>query len=262
MCSGRPTCESGKRAFAIVRDLEDPAKALRFWDAVLDADADLAARPRSRSRPERMCADVQISAGYMHSGYPIMTHLDAAAAMADPASVIADGRGGAGWGFFHELGHNHQESDWTFFGAGEVTCNLFTLYACETVCGTPIGETREQCTSAWMLDQTRKHLADGADFEKWKASPFLGLIMYIQLQRAFGWDAYKRVFAEYRDLSEDERPKTDDEKRDQWLTRFSRAVGANLGPFFTAWGIPTSEKARGSVSHLPVWMPEGFPPDQ
>ena len=39
-------------------------------------------------------------------------------------------------------------------------------------------------------------------------------------------------------LSDHERPKSDDEKRDQWLVRFSRQVGRNLGPFFEAWGVP------------------------
>ncbi|GAB4143338.1 MAG: hypothetical protein Fur0037_10900 [Planctomycetota bacterium] len=66
---------------SVVRGLHDPEPVLRFWDRALDAAADLAARPRDRDRPERYCADVQISAGYMHSGYPIMTHLDAAADM-------------------------------------------------------------------------------------------------------------------------------------------------------------------------------------
>ena len=243
-----------------VRDLDDPERTMRFWDEVLDADADLAAMPRQRARPERMCADVQISAGYMHSGYPIMTHLDATASMVDPRRVIADRKGGAGWGFFHELGHNHQSGDWTFSGTGEVTVNLFTLYVCETVCGTPSRETREQLTPEWMLKQTKEHLSGGADFEKWKASPFLGLIMYAQLKDAFGWDAYKKVFAEYRSLPEEERPKSDDEKRDQWMIRFSRTVRKNLGPFFQTWGIPTSEEARESLSELPVWMPESFPP--
>jgi hypothetical protein len=243
-----------------VREIDDPAAAMKFWDSVLDADADLAGMPCERSRLERICTDEQISAGYMHSGYPIMTHLDVLEMIVDPAAVMADKKGGAGWGFFHEIGHNHQSSDWTFSGTGEVTVNLFTLYVCETVCGTPIEETREQCSPEWMLEQTKIHLAGGADFQRWKSSPFLGLIMYIQLQRAFGWDAYKKVFAEYRDLPDDERPKTDDEKRDQWLVRLSRTVRRDLGPFFQTWGIPTSDEARESLSDLPIWMPEGFPP--
>ena len=72
---------------------------------------------------------------------------------------------------------------------------------------------------------------------------------------------FRQVFAEYRDLPDEERPKNDDEKRDQWLVRFSRAVGRDLGPFFEAWGIPTSQAARDSVSDLPDWVPESFPPE-
>ncbi len=102
---------------------------------------------------------------------------------------------------------------------------------------------------------------DGARFEDWKRDPFLALLMYIQLQEAFGWDAFRRVFAEYRDLPASARPKNDDEKRDQWMARFSRAAGRNLGPFFKAWGVPTSEKAGAGVAGLPGWMPKGFPPE-
>ncbi len=243
-----------------VRDLDGPEAVVQFWDGVLDADAELAGLP-PRERPERMVADEQISAGYMHAGYPIMTHLDAVELVVEPDRICGDQEGGGGWGFFHELGHNHQSSDWTFNGTGEVTCNLFSLYCYEMVCGVPIHETREQLTPEWQTEQTRKHLADGADFEKWKASPFLGLIMYSQLTDGFGWDAFRQVFAEYRDLPDEERPKNDDEKRDQWLVRFSRTVGRDLGPFFEAWGIPTSQAARDSISDLADWMPEDFPPE-
>lgn len=236
-----------------VRSLDDPKALMTLWDRVLDAAADLAAMPRQRTRPERYVADVQISAGYMHAGYPIMTHLDAVDDMTD-ASRLAAGS----WGLFHELGHNHQSPEWTFDGTVEVTCNLFSLYICETVCGMapstghPALENRDETIG--------RYLARGAKFEDWKREPFTALIMYMQLREAFGWDAYKKVFAEYRELPDVQRPKSDDDKRDQWMVRFSRAVGKNLGPFFSAWGVPTSQAARDSIADLPEWMPEGFPP--
>jgi hypothetical protein len=68
-----------------------------------------------------------------------------------------------------------------------------------------------------------------------------------------------KLFAEYRDLPKGERPKNDDEKRDQWMLRFSKAVGKNLGPFFETWGVPTSETARKEVANLPKWMPADWP---
>ena len=101
---------------------------------------------------------------------------------------------------------------------------------------------------------------DNPDFEQWKREPFLALVMYEQLQQAFGWDAFRQVFATYRSLPEAERTKSDDEKRNQWMVRFSRQVGRNLGPFFEAWGVPTSQEARDSIADLPVWLPPDFPP--
>ncbi len=238
-----------------VRELDDPDALMDFWDSVLDAAADLAARPRERDRPERYVADVQISAGYMHSGYPIMTHLDAASTMTSRDKLE---RGA--WGLYHELGHNHQNGDWTFAGTGEVTCNLFSLYIIDSLCSPPQGERGHG--GATNDVGLASYIADGAPYDRWKSKPFLALRMYIQMEEAFGWEPFKQVFADYRTLARADRPKNDEEKRDQWMVRFSREVGRNLGPFFETWGVPTSQAARDSINDLPVWMPDGFPPEE
>jgi hypothetical protein len=240
---------------SVIRSLENPEEVLEVWNKVLDACAELATRPIQRERPERYVADEQISAGYMHSGYPIMTHLDAAESMVSKERLLA-----GNWGLFHEMGHNHQSGDWTFDGAGEVTVNLFSLYVCETVCRLKGPGHPAVAMGAARDEAYRKYAATGPDFNKWKSDPFLALTMYVQLREGFGWETYRKVFDEYRKLPAAERPKNDDEKRDQWMVRFSRAVKRNLGPFFQAWGVPTSDSARKSIADLPAWMPEGFPP--
>ncbi|MDJ0973538.1 MAG: M60 family metallopeptidase [Planctomycetota bacterium] len=236
---------------ANVRTLDDPEPVLRFWDRIQDACADLAARPRERHAPERVCADVQISNGYMHSGYPFMTHLDAAGWMADKAKLAK-----GSWGLFHEMGHNHQSRHWTFDGTTEVTVNLFSLYILDQVCGIPPDKGRKNVpVSAKKLAAYR---ASGPDFQQWKRDPWLALTTYWQLQQAFGWQSFIDVFAAYRTLPKHELPKTDQDKRDQFLVRYSKRVGKNLGPFFEAWGIPTTEAARAAVASLPPWMPEAM----
>ncbi|MBM4112892.1 MAG: hypothetical protein FJ253_05880, partial [Phycisphaerae bacterium] len=248
--------ESGKVIVTVpsgfLRELDDPWELMQFWDRISDAHATLACIPLQPERPHRFVADLQISAGYMHSGYPIMTHLDAAKFMTDLETL----RRGS-WGLLHELGHNHQESDWTFGGTVEVTCNLFALHAIDTIC-TP-GEGNRGHEGVNSPPSLAKHLAAGAPFDAWKQDPFLALHMYVQLEREFGWQTFKKVFAEYRALPRDERPRSDDEKRDQWMVRFSRACGRNLGPFFDAWGVPTSAAARHSIVGLPEWYPDDFP---
>ena len=238
---------------SVVRDLKDPDRVAAFWDAGLDACADLAAISRERPRPERMVADVQISAGYMHSGYPIMTHLDVARRFVTPKEMLDDPS--SGWGFFHELGHNHQEGAWTFEGTGEVTNNLFTLYCLETVCGLKDGG-HDAMDETKSRERMAAHLAKGAPYEAWKSDPFLALSMYVQLRRAFGWEPFKKVFASYRDPSAGPAPRNDDEKRDQWMVRFSKVVERDLGPFFRRWGVPVSADAEKLIGHLPPWMPE------
>jgi hypothetical protein len=237
-----------------LRDLEDPARLASFWDDVMDACADLAAIPRERSRPERYVPDVQISAGYMHSGYPIMTHLDAVDLSLDVDRLMTDGS----WGHFHEMGHNHQSGHWTFGGTTEVTVNLFSLYIGETVCDLA-GPGHEAASSDAARQRLEEYLANGASFDQWKSSPFLALIMYQQLVEEFGWETVMDVFAEYRAATPNELPRSDDEKRDQWMVRFSRHVGRNLGPFFDAWGVPVSDQAKDEIAELEPWMPADWP---
>lgn len=236
-----------------IRNLDDVAGILTLWDRIVGLQDQLAGAPNPRTSPERIIPDQQISVGYMHAGYPIMTHLDVASNLVS-ASALQNRNIESNWGLFHEVGHNHQSPDWTFDGTVEVTVNIFTLYVQEKLWGVSPND-------GWYVNEAaRKRYIAGYDFknpnfEQWKRDPFLALCSYTQLILAFGWDPFQRVFAEYLALPESQRPKTDQERRDQWLIRFSRTVGRNLGPFFEAWGIPTSVSARGSIANMPTWVP-------
>ncbi len=159
-------------------------------------------------------------------------------------------------GIIHELGHNHQNDDWTFDGTREVTNNLIVLYVYDKVLGLEFDSGHEAIRDRGKRNRRiRDFFAKGSPFEEWKKDPFLALLMYIQLYEAFGPKVFAHVFAEYARLPAAERPKSDDEKRDQWLIRMSMATGKNLAPFFQAWGIPTSKSTRDWVASLPKWMP-------
>lgn len=235
----------------LIRELDDPKALMDHWTKALDLCAELATISPQRSRPERFVFDVQISAGFLHSGYPIMGHIDPTA----PEAVdLRHLRTKGGWGFYHELGHNHQVSDWTFEGTGEVTCNLFSLYVHEKL--TPKSYTHDAVQPADQAKRKREYIGAGRPFQKWKEDPFLALIMYHELRREFGWKPFQMVFAQYAALPPSERPQNDDERRDQWMVRFSRVVNKNLGPFFEAWGVPTSPAARASIAKLPAFNPK------
>ncbi len=236
---------------SLVRELDDPAAVMRAWDEIADAAADLATIPRERDRPERYVADIQISAGYMHAGYPIMTHLDAAPAMVSEEKLRA-----GQWGLFHELGHNHQSPLWTFEGTGEVTVNLFSLYIMETVCGLGINSGHDALGN--REKQIKSQFAKPIAERTWPGDPFMSLILYQQVREEFGWEPYKKVFAEYHAMPRDEQPRSQQDRRDMWLVRMSEATGRDLGPFFAAWGMQLTDAARAKTAHLPAWMPEGM----
>lgn len=236
-----------------IRKLDDPTPVLQLWDKIVKGEDDLAA-VNNRTSPERICFDRQISAGYMHSGYPFMAHLPQA-----KEAVQFDLLKKGNWGFFHELGHNHQKSEWTPEGTGEVTCNIFSMYIMETVCGQPKGAHGAMAPDK-RKENMRKYFGGGADFAMWKKDPFLALILYYQLAEGFGWKPFTRVFAEYRDMPAAQKPKTEIDKHSQFMVRFSRAVNKNLGPLYMAWNIPVSDEAVASLKNLQPWLPEpNFP---
>ena len=90
----------------------DPITLMNTWDLLMDAAADLEGTSHARVREERFVADRQISAGWMHSGYPIMGYGSGA-----DSFLLVDVNDGNGWGPFHELGHNHQSRGWFLPGA-------------------------------------------------------------------------------------------------------------------------------------------------
>ena len=61
------------------------------------------------------------------------------------------------------------------------------------------------------------------------------------------------VFAEYKALASSESPADDQARIDEWVRRSSYAAGVDLGPFYTAWGFPTSTDILNEISALPDW---------
>lgn len=235
------------------RTVNNPTQLMEFWKKVVEAQDDIANQTAERKRPERIVADVQISAGYMHSGYPIMVPTSTAMEMVTFGKLKFPG-----WGFYHELGHNHQRGDFTFDGTGEVTNNVIGMYCYEAVLG-----------KDWLIghpaiseDARKEHISAikkaNNKWQEWKSNPFTALTTYIQLIQAFGWKSWRTYLHSFEDSSFGPPPANDDERRDQFLIRYSKIANKNLGPFFDAWGIPVSSGAKAAVEKLEPWMPKGL----
>ncbi|KAG8576481.1 hypothetical protein GDO81_009878 [Engystomops pustulosus] len=229
----------------VIRSLDNPEALLSEWDTIMNAIADLAAVPKKFLRPERIVADVQISAGWMHAGYPIMCHLPSATPITGLQCMKKDGI----WGPIHELGHNQQQRAWEFPpNTTEATCNLWSVYVHENV-GIPRDKAHPSLKPAERDACIKLYLKNGAKLADW--SVWTALETYLQLQEGFGWDPFKRLFSEFQTMSN---VSTDNKnKMNLWAKKFSQAVNKNLTPFFQAWGWPIDEDVSQALSTLPPW---------
>ncbi|KAM9317879.1 TRPM8 channel-associated factor homolog [Pholidichthys leucotaenia] len=228
----------------VVRNLEHPDELAAVWDEIMRAIADLAVIPHKFPRKERFVADVQISHGFMHAGYPIMAQKSSAAGLVN----IRKGKGL--WGPIHELGHNRQRGCWEFRPhTTECTCNLWSVYVHEEVLGINREKAHNAMTSSKRNSRTKDYVKKGRNLKDW--SMWVALNTYMQLQEKFGWDAFKKVFAAYHHM--ENFPKDNNGKMNLYAETFSEAVGMDLSGFFKAWGWPIETKTEEQLSSLPAW---------
>lgn len=233
---------------SLLKQLDNPQEVIEYWDLVMDTIADLAVISHDRVSPSRFVPDVQIGGGWMHSGYPIMFHLSSQSELIDLTQMKANPW--TIWGFLHELGHNHQQQDWNFKGTTEVTCNLFALYVLHSLFDCPTNSTNSY-SDVNVAKRLKTYVENGKQFSQWQSDYDLAFDTYVQLQRTYGWSTFKMVFANYQQLTGDERPTNDEERIDLWMVMFSRAVQENMAEFFISWGFPISPEAIKLVGNLP-----------
>ncbi|XP_078023432.1 TRPM8 channel-associated factor homolog isoform X1 [Epinephelus lanceolatus] len=229
-----------------VWSIDRPDKLAAFWDEIMRAIADLAVIPHTFRRKERFVTDVQISCGWMHSGYPIMAHN---ATAAEVVSIDCARKTGM-WGPIHELGHNQQRSCWEFPShTTECTCNLWSVYVHEEVLGINRAKAHPNMTVANRKKRAETYAKAGKNLSDWFM--WVALETYMQLQEKFGWDAFKKVFAAYHKMSSF--PKDNKGKMNLYAETFSQSVGKNLTGFFKSWGWPIDTATEKKLSNLPPW---------
>ena len=232
---------------AAIDAVPDPNAVAALWDRLVDAQATLSGLPVERTRPERFVFDRQISAGWMHSGYPIMAHLPSVPEVIDLQVMTRDGL----WGPLHELGHNHQWIDWVLPGTEEGNVNLFSVYCSEQVLGIDRSAAHPALAPAERAARIDAFVAGGRSRADW--SVWTALETDLQVQERFGWAPFTAVFTAYRALADAERPADADAAAQQWMVRLSQATGADLTDFYAAWGFEPTPETRAAVSDLAPW---------
>lgn len=239
--------------------IEDPEALVEHWDSVADSyntfvgiDPELPKPHKGLDRPHRYVADVQISAGYMHAGYPMMIPVDPAAShVVDPVLALE-----RGWGFWHEMGHEYQQNPWKWGDLTEVSVNIYTLYIQEKF--TDVKRLLEKSDDGKShYDRALEFIANPSPSKKFTDNPLMDqLVFFKQLQLAYGWDFYTDLHIAYRELSSEELPSTDQQKKDLLLYMTSKTSGYDLVSFYQKWGWSITDEAIQKVKALNLPEPE------
>jgi hypothetical protein len=228
-----------------IRNLSNPVELLDWWDTALEMEHNLSGY-LPWTRVERAVFDVQISAGWMHSGYPFMAHLVSVPNVVDKDHMATQGD----WGMFHELGHNHQWMAATLPGNTETTCNLFSAYLMTELVGVDLGSGHGAMNDSNRATRTETYFNAGSQISQW--SVWTALETHMMIQEEFGWDIYTETFSHYYNSSLSQ-PSNDTQEYNSWAARISNETGRNLVPFFRAWGLTINDGTFETVDHLPVW---------
>ena len=230
------------------RAVKDPEGVMKFWAKAMEWYDEFLGEMNPAQSAERVCCDVQISLGYLHSGYPVMAPIDAAGAGAfeNPAKLKKEGA----WGIFHELGHNRQKAAWTWNGMGEVSVNFFSLYLTGKMCGLKARDAFGENTSKAHGERVvADWVRSGRNYDALYRDPFLALEFFLRLIDAYGEDVIAKTLRSY---TASDNPGTDEEKVSLFAEKASKAANANIAAAMKAWGFPVSAAALSRSSSYPA----------
>jgi hypothetical protein len=228
-----------------IRNLDLPNVTMEFWDEALRMEHNLSGMT-PWPRVERAVFDVQISAGWMHSGYPFMAHTASVDGVVNGSYMRQNGD----WGMFHELGHNHQWMSSTLPGTTEATCNIYSVKLMTDLVGKDLRAGHSALNTASANTRVENYFSGGSQISSW--SVWTALETYLQIQEEFGWGPITAAYQEYY-YNLTTQPSGDSAEFNEYAKWISLKTGRNITSFLAAWGFPITETTQNAVDHLPVW---------
>ena len=250
---------------AWIRDLENPTALMQYWNDVVAFQDWVGGLENLRTGPERINYDAQIRFATLHSGYPTQTSISYGDTIVHLEELVENGD----WGWFHEMGHEMQNSSvlgwgldnpYTFPDDVEVTVNIFANAALEYSTTSPWRSGWSWSADPWEVMQralNETSSSSSSHFEDKEVYAF-----YFQLADGpWGWQGYRDVLSTYvGDALNDvgSLPTNGQEEKDQWYIRWSEATGFDMTAFMVDyWGLEVSAGALNTVDamNLPSWLP-------
>lgn len=232
--------------------VDDPSVPLKFWDNVIQVICSLL---HVTVEHQRIVFDVQLTTGNSRAGYPCMFTYGLIDAVINPCAEVLLKDGSV---VIHELCHSVMTNEHTSFlwkGRQEPIVNVLTYYVYEKVFDLKMEE------SSFYVDMcatVKSHLLNSEMNPQGKYmlyrndSSGLSTMLELILIKQFGWQPLDQLWGEYMS-----KPimvmRTDQEKLEDWIVRYSELVQHDVRPYFESWGIPLSKAKHANISKLPQW---------
>lgn len=260
------------KEYVQLRPIADPTAAMTEWDNIIKLDyyaweglEEHPANPLDKAPllPWRVVLDIKPVVGYGHNGYPVVAQNDYS--WFDGIGNVALINGGGNWGYYHELGHNNQQTTyWSWSSLGETSNNLFAFKVAHRLMDQvpeawppkhPALATSIPNALAFALDDNASKDFDGADSRI--NDPFARLTPFVQIfdkipadwgyaGQPDGWgfmgELYKRARSAQRISL------TDQDKHDFVYEAICDYTHYDWQFFFKAWGIRISNISLDKMS--------------
>ena len=233
------------------RKLKNINEISNFWNKIMDCYSDLSNKPSKENVYDKqiIMSDIMISLGYMHSGNPIMTFDDVIDNyLGFENKIFKEGN----WGLYHEIGHNHQESEWTYSTGVEVTVNLFTLYVMYKIHNI-IPLKHDWFNGKDVFNKMNNYFKNGSNYNNIEEDYQLLLLSYALLIDEFGFDSIKKTFQFYLNDNSNTNYNSDKIKMEKWVINYSNIIKKNLYPYFKKWGWDINSNINNLLKNYPIW---------
>ncbi|MEV0096752.1 M60 family metallopeptidase [Streptomyces sp. NPDC050738] len=175
--------------------------------------------------------------------------------------ITVDGVRNRGWGFYHELGHLHQQFAYRPSGLTEVSVNIYSL-AAQRVFGQRSNLLTVDATTGlnWFQSALPKLGTEGLAFNT-SFGAYEKLVSLRQLELAFGTGIWPKLHR----LIREENPQSDWQTQDalRWTnfaTYLSRVTGHDLTGFFVdRWAYPIDADGKAALAALALPTPPTDP---